>query len=489
MVVDSYLEEFRKTYPMILPLTQDQVATIQRAINLKPKTKYVLKSQRVAEIEREQQMLAELRRKISKVDLLRTNNHFDISSAEFHLESGILPQADKFSKDGGNRIVKDKLEEHFKARKQQGAFVWRGKKDLVASIDNLQCELERLWQIEQKGTAGEDAVEQYLQKFLRCRFITNVILPSAEHGKDAPKTAETDMLIFSPRGIYVCEVKNYGKAGQTLKIGSDGSIGKFDYNGQYLEELGNPYLQNHLHCRAVEAALQRAGITDIPIFSVLVIANSDVRCENRSGYWAGDKYQLVSLINKTEEAPLFSNETLEMAFQAVQAVRMGERKFPVPTIEEEYQTLCQAVDILCGWNEAEQKWDKRVLYKILDWGSDMAKCWKAHNPKWVRYSLYRYYCNWSLFRAILFGAAMVISSPGVLWHGLLLGKPIWKFYGMFFFAAFLLSLCVYSYDKMKKRKIHTILYLAHRTLVVEPIVWLLYAALLYASYALYHVVG
>lgn len=489
MVVDSYLEEFRKAYPMTLPLTQEQVATIQRAINMKPKTKYVLKSQRVAEIEREQQMLAGLKRKISKVDLLHTDKCFDISFEERFLENDILPKSDKFHKDGGNQIVKDKLEEHCKARKQQGAFVLQAQKALVDSIEDLRCELERLWQIEQKGTAGEDAVEQYLQKFLRCRFITNVILPSAEHGKDAPKTAETDMLIFSPRGIYVCEVKNYGKAGQTLKIGNDGSIGKFDYNGQYLEDLGNPYSQNHLHCRAVEAALQKAGIMDIPIFSVFVIANSDVRCENRSRYWAGDKYQLASLIYKTEQAPLFSDETLETAFQAIQAVRMGERKFPVPTIEEEYQTLCQAVDILCGWNEAERKWDKRYLSKISEWGRDMVKCWKAHNPKWVRYSLYRYYYNWSLFRAIVFGAAMVISVPGVLWNGILVGKPIWKFYGMFFFLAFLLSLCVYGYDKMKERKIHTIRYLSHRTLVVEPIVWLLYAALLFALYALYHVVG
>lgn len=488
-MVDSYLEEFDRSYPMELPLTQEQVATIQQAINMRPKTKYVLKSQRVAEIEREQKMLCVLRRKVDRIDIPGFDRSSSISDFEETMFNSVVPQSYKFYRDGGTEMVRTKMEEHWERRKKQGKFVRGAQKDVSVSLRNLESEMTRLWQIEQKGTAGEDAVEQYLQRFLRCRFITNVILPSANYEKDAPKTAETDMLIFSPRGIYVCEVKNYGKAGQMLKIGNDGNVDKYDYAGRYLEDLGNPFSQNHLHCQAVDAALQRAGITNIPIYSVLVIANSDVRYENRSSYWTGDKYQLSNLVRKAEEAPLFSDEALEAAYQAVQAVRMGERKFPIPSIEEEYQTLNEAVDAIDSWNKAEKNWETNIVHKIEGWGKALTMSWNEHNPKWVRYGLYRYYRNWSLFRTVLLAVFMVLAAPGVLWKGFLFRKHLWRFIGASSLAVFLLFLIIYYYDKYKARCKHTIRHLMYRTIIVEPLVWALVTVFLFVLHALYFRVG
>lgn len=84
------------------------------------------------------------------------------------------------------------------------------------SYETLVEESEKNMRIAEKGKAGEDLVGRVLQQ---CRdrffYLENVVIPS--YGETG-KTSETDVYIINSKGVFVCEVKNYGKSGQTLMI-------------------------------------------------------------------------------------------------------------------------------------------------------------------------------------------------------------------------------------------------------------------------------
>lgn len=100
------------------------------------------------------------------------------------------------------------------------------------SFLTLREESEKNVRIAQKGKSGEDYVSRILNQYRNKFFILeNIVIPAYE---EKGNTSETDVYIISSKGIFVCEVKNYGSSGQTLYIPEHGDWKILNSSGQFL---------------------------------------------------------------------------------------------------------------------------------------------------------------------------------------------------------------------------------------------------------------
>lgn len=151
-----------------------------------------------------------------------------------------------------------------------------------STISECMEESSKNVRIVQKGKTGEDYFSRILNKYEQKYYsLENIVIPAAE-GDGI--TSETDAYIITDKGLFVCEVKNYGKEGQTLVILEDDKwymMGNED--GRLLGTKMSATKQNERHCRATKAFLEKyLGNVNIPIIPVVVIANDGVGIENRS---------------------------------------------------------------------------------------------------------------------------------------------------------------------------------------------------------------
>lgn len=120
-----------------------------------------------------------------------------------------------------------------------------------------------------KGKYGEYLTYKYLNKYEKngCEFLFNAYIPK----KDDENT-EIDVMMISPKGIFVFESKNYsgwifGNEKQrmwTQTLPSGRNITK--------EQFFNPIIQNKTHIKY----LRKIVGDDIPIHSIIVFSE---RCE------------------------------------------------------------------------------------------------------------------------------------------------------------------------------------------------------------------
>ncbi len=361
-----------------MPITERQQAVIEEACSLQPQTRYIYKSQRSDELSKELELLSVLYTQLDEVK----RKYLDSNGRELrfrHINYGTsyfeyLPYW-KYRKDG----VRDALEGAVKDAHEESWTKYRFLLDnymrLYTTLTDAYATVQRDAQAEAKGSAGEDAVFDYLTRALNCRVLSNVILPSAEIGPNAPKTAESDLLIISGNGIYVCEVKNYGKAGQTLTVDPNGKIVKWDRNGYKLEEFASPFAQNAHHCEAVSKLLTQAGITEYKVIPVVVIASTDVVVENSSKFSVMDKYQLVQMITAEDAENIYSASMQNKAYDAIQKARLGERKFPMLSISNAYPILSEAATILMDAVKNRDEYYSQTNKSVSEYIESINKVW------------------------------------------------------------------------------------------------------------------
>lgn len=248
---------------------------------------------------------------------------------------------------------------------------------LLEHINRTNVELER----EEKGTTGEDKVEYYLRSNLNCRILSGTVLPAPVAEEGTPKTAETDLLVFSDHGIYVCEVKNYGKAGQTLEVQQDGTIIKQDYYGRFMADMGSPFEQNERHCRAVASVLHRAGLGDIPIYPAVIIANTEANIDNLSDHWITDMYTFREEVANDRSSRRVAPEQIKAAYDAVQAKRMGERAFPMTSYADTADQIEGAITVLEEVTQRLPSWIANAEQAAQQWQEDVYSAWLARNNR------------------------------------------------------------------------------------------------------------
>lgn len=333
---NSYIEEMKNSLtPIPVPMDEAQLAQLGTLVDsLKAPTKLIAKSERIPELQKELEVARSLR---AKAEALVPAWRMSIDDAA--KKCGKMPdlsfeELQFFEYEKGEE--KKFVSEYVEANRNRAFYFLRTVHTAINGIyqqlRDVEETLEYNLEMEQKGTAGEIGVENYLRRNLSCRIMNSVVLPSAQTGADAPKTAETDLLVISQHGVYVCEIKNYGKAGQTLDVQPNGSIAKLDYYGRFLENMGSPTVQNQHHCAAVAKVLADAGLPQVPVYSVIIIANTEVSISNHSRYAVMDMYAFRDMVNRRIEGLVLTEEEMQSVYAVIMAKRMTERKFPIVAV-------------------------------------------------------------------------------------------------------------------------------------------------------------
>lgn len=133
-----------------------------------------------------------------------------------------------------------------------------------------------------KGMVGEKSVYNDLRLYEnRYHILTNIRI---EVNK---KSSESDIIIISEKGVFIVEIKNYGKAGETINIDTEGTWTKV--RGKYVDEVKDAVDQNKYHCEITNKLLNNElkahgyyGVPEINCISIVCIANNEVNLRNLS---------------------------------------------------------------------------------------------------------------------------------------------------------------------------------------------------------------
>lgn len=388
----SYIEEIKNSFPEIqMPLSEEQVSCIEANCALKPQTIYIAKSDKVQELERELAEVNALYGKVAKaaacwVEEKRGEYNLDYKVPTFRGPN--LPYT-KYRTDGTYDAVQSKIEPVTNMAKSVANRIGAAVLKMQDTLGEFREKIQRDIEIEQKGLAGENEVEQYISRKMDCRVLSNVVLPEVRESADAPKTSETDLLVISDTGVYVCEIKNYGKAGQTLEVKPNGQIIKKDYYGRELENMGSPFSQNARHTKAVKSVLEAAGLGDMPVYSVVIIANTDVNVENNSTNIVTDMYGFCDVAAKGFYGATCTVEQQSAIFTAIRAKRMTERKFPflsmTPVTETVLCTCIEAENAVQGY----EQWAEKMESMITQWSEDVEDIWERNHRREVYYRSFK----------------------------------------------------------------------------------------------------
>lgn len=370
MMNDSYIDEIKKSFPQIkLPLTEAQLKRFEAVARMKPQEIYVEKSERILALEKE---LATARNLYARANAIA--DAWDMKNwgkfPRFKVPYVHCPQLES-PKSAIDSILAD-------AEQDVNSFVARmhcAAKDLRQMVTFAYNELDAALDAEKKGVAGENQVEDYLIRNLNCRILSSVILPTFDNWGSGPKTAETDLLVISEHGIYVCEVKNYGKVGQTLEVAPNGEMIKKDA-GRVVENMGSPFQQNARHCKAVENVLTSAGMVGIPVYSAVIMANTDVKIVNNSQYQVFDMYSFCEHISGKKMVKLTMPQC-QAAFDVIQSKRMTERKFPIPAVSSVFNALKVELECLEQGTEEKESLRKAMQEDVRQWIDDSGARWAA----------------------------------------------------------------------------------------------------------------
>lgn len=169
---------------------------------------------------------------------------------------------------------------------------------LIDSYNLLASQLH----IYDKGTAGEEYVETELDLIKnKYHFLRNIKI---KYSDQKGETSETDLYIMTPKGLLVCEIKNWGSEKDVFYISKDGQWIK-NPDGNYQEIINpSPFSQNTRHCVATEQLLHDNGICEMKIIPVVIIANEMVRIQNESAnaiIRASELYNFIELLPLPEK--------------------------------------------------------------------------------------------------------------------------------------------------------------------------------------------
>ena len=195
------------------------------------------------------------------------------------------------------------------------------------SFLTLREESEKNVRIAQKGKSGEDYVSKILNQYRNKFFILeNIVIPAYE---EKGNTSETDVYIISSKGIFVCEVKNYGSSGQTLYIPEHGDWKILNSSGQFLANKPSAFEQNERHCNATRSFIKEHLGIEVPIIPVVIIANDvvDVTMENPEKDIVIRANQINELVSGFQDALTFDIQT--KIVEAFENNKLDPNDFPV----------------------------------------------------------------------------------------------------------------------------------------------------------------
>ncbi len=206
--------------------------------------------------------------------------------------------------------------------------------------------------IMQKGITGERIVSQELSKYIgEYHIMENVVIPNI-NGKT--KTSETDVYIISSKGIVVCEVKNYGKDNQFIDISKDDKWTIRNADGSFHSRKLSPVIQNEEHCLATKKLIaSKLGREDIPIISLVVIANDNIGIRNQNGCAVVTTSEIHNFIEQLPNK--ISLEDQKDIVDVIDANKLEAREFLVKTNEAKTNHLKEFAHTLIPYMKANVK--------------------------------------------------------------------------------------------------------------------------------------
>lgn len=194
-------------------------------------------------------------------------------------------------------------------------------------FENLIDETDKNVRIAQKGKDGEDYVGEVLRQYgENFHFLENIVIPAYE---ESGKTSETDVYVVNSKGIFVCEVKNYGDSGQILYMPDKGEWQILNAHGRLIANKPSAFEQNERHCNATRSFLKDHLGIEVPIYSVVIIANNGVQIqnENPNEHIVIRAQQIRKLVECCHDA--IDEETQKKIIETFEENKLDANDFPV----------------------------------------------------------------------------------------------------------------------------------------------------------------
>lgn len=235
------------------------------------------------------------------------------------------------------------------------------------SYETLLEESEKNMLIAQKGKAGEDQVSRVLQQ---CRgrffYLENVVIPAyGEKGK----TSETDVYIINSKGVFVCEVKNYGRSGQTLVIPNTGDWEIYEED-RFLKSKPSAFVQNERHCNATSAFIKEYIGKEVPIIPVVIIANDEVAVNRQTQNAVIRADEIWGFVENWQDAVDY--ETQKQIVQAFEENMLDVNDFPMKLNRDRAGYLNSVIEELAPYLQVNEKIAVE-LTKMYVQGSTLSK--------------------------------------------------------------------------------------------------------------------
>lgn len=195
------------------------------------------------------------------------------------------------------------------------------------SFLDLRDDTQKNVRIAQKGKTGEDHVSRVLSQYRDKFFILeNVVIPAYE---EKGNTSETDVYLITSKGIFVCEVKNYGAMGQTLYIPEKGEWLLYNSSGHLLSRKPSAFEQNTRHCNATRSFIKEHLGIEVPMIPVVIIANEvvDVQLENPNGNIVIRANKIDALVSEFQD--VLSYDLQKKIAETFEKHQLDANDFPV----------------------------------------------------------------------------------------------------------------------------------------------------------------
>lgn len=226
-------------------ISDKQIQDIKNKVNFTLEEKYVKKSEMVTELEKEKNYIKTFIAKVSEEIHTKYNDWFVGENSNFIQHNG--------------NIVEKELNDFLEQKNIRIAYS-EGMERLKIFERNLNQAYIRISKEEEgiiKGEEGEKNISNELKLYnQKYKYRENIIIPANDIGGE---TSETDIYIVTAKGVFVCEVKNWGKRGRTICISKDG---QWSVKRRKIV-LKSPVQQNTRHCLATERFLENNGLSKV----------------------------------------------------------------------------------------------------------------------------------------------------------------------------------------------------------------------------------
>ena len=202
-------------------------------------------------------------------------------------------------------------------------------------------EVKKYYWVIKSGLEGEQVAQSYIKNITKFALYNVAV-------KIGNKTTENDIIIFTRKGIFTLEVKNYGNG--DLIIDKNENI-SFIKNGEDVLKEKNPISQNKHHVSMLNKLLNEKVSPD-KINWVIVLPNPKVIIKNESNLPILSMPYLPSYINNLPD--VLSFEEAKWAYQKIIENSVESPKYERPIMTQNLLNIWYGVNPERSENE---KWD------------------------------------------------------------------------------------------------------------------------------------